>query len=760
MSRFSVNAPPNILGINTSNTFSSIQQNVIQGNTTLDKIAYQNFTFTGIKTFSVPPVCAVAPTSNTQLVNKLYVDANSASAWSTFPATSNVSIGQYTMNFVINSSPNHFVRLTRSQITVQNSPLHVHLTSSGITCTNTTTAQNAVLDCSSLTFTGSAGSQIVFSDSTVQTTAFTNAFNTRVTTLETKTTDISYSSSTTTINNGVSFPSLLSTMPTTNTGNQYGLSLYWNKSGGLGEVDYLAMGQGAGNIAGHAFYCSNASNAPVLCLTLTPTSLLIPSTVVTTFNGNISANSQTVTPTQLGYISGLLSNAQTQINTIATTTALKANLASPTFTGTPAGPTATAGTSTTQLATTAFVTAVDVLKANIDNPTFTGTLTVPTITNTLAFTQNGNKSFVVANTNIGQVGLFSGTGNVYNAPYFANTFGSVATNCEVIIGNGAINGSCITFRCYQTGTSTFTITCSGTSIFLYDNTNVTSYVLSYATNPCVTLVSLNNGGWVIVNTGVDTLKANLVSPTFTGTPAAPTATAGTNTTQLATTAFVTTADNLKANLASPTFTGTPAAPTATAGTNTTQLATTAFVTAADALKANLASPTFTGTPAAPTAAAGTNTTQIATTAFVATAFAKLSGGNTFSNDQILNNNLTVNGNISYRNTTTFCSVTSIFTNGTTLTFPMTTMYLLNINFGSFGVFLPTLTAGTNDGLEVIFRLLGTGPSNVATITTSSSQLIYPLNSPTTISSLSLSYSGILTYSLVAFSGAWYVTNFQ
>jgi hypothetical protein len=36
----------------------------------------------------------------------------------------------------------------------------------------------------------------------------------------------------------------------------------------------------------------------------------------------------------------------------------------------------------------------------------------------------------------------------------------------------------------------------------------------------------------------------------------------------------------KADLASPTFTGTPAAPTATAGSNTTQLATTAFVTAA------------------------------------------------------------------------------------------------------------------------------------------------------------------------------------
>jgi hypothetical protein len=88
------------------------------------------------------------------------------------------------------------------------------------------------------------------------------------------------------------------------------------------------------------------------------------------------------------------------------------------------------------------------------------------------------------------------------------------------------------------------------------------------------------------------LKANLASPTFTGTPTLPTGsigvtqTAGNSTTALATTAFVTTADNLKANLASPTFTGTPTLPTGTIattqspGNNTTALATTAFVTAA------------------------------------------------------------------------------------------------------------------------------------------------------------------------------------
>lgn len=80
----------------------------------------------------------------------------------------------------------------------------------------------------------------------------------------------------------------------------------------------------------------------------------------------------------------------------------------------------------------------------------------------------------------------------------------------------------------------------------------------------------------------------------------------------------------KANLASPTFTGTPAAPTAAVDTNTTQIATTAYVigqgylksTSASSTYAPLASPALSGTPTAPTAAAGTDTTQVATTAFV------------------------------------------------------------------------------------------------------------------------------------------------
>lgn len=86
--------------------------------------------------------------------------------------------------------------------------------------------------------------------------------------------------------------------------------------------------------------------------------------------------------------------------------------------------------------------------------------------------------------------------------------------------------------------------------------------------------------------------------------------------------FATTVTNalaLKAPLASPALTGTPTAPTAAADTNTTQIATTAYVVGQGYAK--LSSPTFTGVPAAPTATSGTNTTQIATTAFVQTAIA-------------------------------------------------------------------------------------------------------------------------------------------
>jgi hypothetical protein len=68
--------------------------------------------------------------------------------------------------------------------------------------------------------------------------------------------------------------------------------------------------------------------------------------IKTTFP-NISGE-VTPTHTELNYVDGVTSAIQTQLDA-------KAPLASPTLTGTPAAPTAAAGTSTTQIATTAFV---------------------------------------------------------------------------------------------------------------------------------------------------------------------------------------------------------------------------------------------------------------------------------------------------------------------------------------------------------------------------------------------------------------------
>jgi hypothetical protein len=95
--------------------------------------------------------------------------------------------------------------------------------------------------------------------------------------------------------------------------------------------------------------------------------------------------------------------------------------------------------------------------------------------------------------------------------------------------------------------------------------------------------SFNTRSGAVTLTAADVTSvgaALLSSPAFTGTPTGPTAGSGTNTTQLATTAFVGTALAGYAPTASPTFTGTPVAPTATPGANNTQIATTAFVDAA------------------------------------------------------------------------------------------------------------------------------------------------------------------------------------
>jgi hypothetical protein len=321
-----------------------------------------------------------------------------------------------------------------------------------------------------------------------------------------------------------------------------------------------------------------------------------------------------------GGITGTLS-AQSDLNSAL---ALKSPLASPAFTGVPTGPTASFGTNTTQLATTAFVLANEIsssawgsitgtlssqtdlntalgLKAPAASPTFTGTVVLPSTT-------------AIGSVTGTEIGYLSGVTSALQTQLNAKQATLVsATNIKTVNGTSLLGSGDVPI--------------SGTAAW----GSITG-----------TLTSQTD-----LNTALG-LKAPLASPSLTGVPLSTTAAVDTNTTQIATTAFVLAqaasanpvidgtaapgtstryargdhvhpTDTTRAALASPTFTGVPAAPTATAATNTTQLATTAFVTTADNLKANIASPTFTGVPAAPTAAAGTSTTQLATTAFVTTA---------------------------------------------------------------------------------------------------------------------------------------------
>ena len=129
------------------------------------------------------------------------------------------------------------------------------------------------------------------------------------------------------------------------------------------------------------------------------------------------------------------------------------------------------------------------------------------------------------------------------------------------------------------------------------NGNVTSGFTAANANAAATTTSLNS------LTAAVQLLAPLASPTFTGTPVAPTPSPSDNSTKLATTAYV---DNSASALSSDYN---------SKFTNEVTARNSAIATAISPL-APLANPALTGTPTAPTATAGTNTTQIATTAFV------------------------------------------------------------------------------------------------------------------------------------------------
>lgn len=185
----------------------------------------------------------------------------------------------------------------------------------------------------------------------------------------------------------------------------------------------------------------------------------------------------------------------------------RAPLASPTFTGTPSAPTAAAGTNTTQLATTAFVTTA---VANKSVPT--ATTTTPKMDGTAAV---GSETKWAKGDHVHPT-------DTSRAPLASPAF---------------------------TGTPTAPTATAGTNTTQVATTAFVKAAVDAKTVPSASSTSPKMDGTATVGTETafargdhihptDTSRAPLASPALTGTPTAPTASAGTNTTQIATTAFV------------------------------------------------------------------------------------------------------------------------------------------------------------------------------------------------------------------------------
>lgn len=196
-----------------------------------------------------------------------------------------------------------------------------------------------------------------------------------------------------------------------------------------------------------------------------------------------------------------------QNKVINTALAAKAPLASPALTGTPTAPTAELGTSTTQIATTAFVMTAAQASASqlkifktvhVSTPAGTVDVIADNLADILSLMPGDNVT-LTADATDGSITI-SATDTTYSAAT-ESAAGLMSADDKKKL-NGIASGA--------------------------NKTTVDSSMSTSSTNPVQNKV---------INTELGK-KANLASPTFTGTPKAPTAAAGTNTTQLATTAFV------------------------------------------------------------------------------------------------------------------------------------------------------------------------------------------------------------------------------
>ena len=312
------NIASNTSSITTLNTTTATQTaNIATINSTLTNISYSS----GLTTLSgsnlINPSGITFPTTNTGTKTglSLYYNNTGGTYEVDYLAQSGNSgvAGHYFYVSSSTSAPVSVFYMNNSTITVPASKTFSLL---GTLLVNATSISPTVLSYLSGLSSNAQTQLNTLTTNTTTNTSNISSNTTSISNINTILTNIAYSSGLTTYT-GLNYFQLSGlTFPTTNTGTKSGLGLYWNGSGGQGETDYVCYGQG-GN-GGHYFYTANHTVAPVLALSITDSQTTIPSTQTLNLNGNINANSTTITPTQLSYISGVTSAIQSQLNLLTT----------------------------------------------------------------------------------------------------------------------------------------------------------------------------------------------------------------------------------------------------------------------------------------------------------------------------------------------------------------------------------------------------------------------------------------------------------
>jgi hypothetical protein len=213
-----------------------------------------------------------------------------------------------------------------------------------------------------------------------------------------------------------------------------------------------------------------------------------------TFTGTVTLPSTTsiggVSAAEIVYLDGVTSNVQTQLDG-------KAGLASPAFTGTPTAPTAATGTNTTQVATTAFVQQVAL---NNQLPLQTGN------TGKYLTTNGANASWAAITAQVyPSAGLAISTGSAWAASVAPGTSGNVLTSDGTNWASSAPPSSAVQYpQNIQSGNYTLVLGDAGKHIY---SANTGAQTITIPTNasvafPIGTLITIVNRGTNTILLGV------------------------------------------------------------------------------------------------------------------------------------------------------------------------------------------------------------------------------------------------------------------